>query len=58
MAGKKIITKQQDDLGKGINTFTRDTMIKENECPVGFNVWAVGKNSIAKRPGITKLWTV
>lgn len=55
---KKIITKQQDDLGKGINTFTRDTMIKENECPVGFNVWAVGKNSIAKRPGIVKLCTI
>jgi len=54
----KIITKQQDDLGKGINTFTRDTMIKENECPEGLNVWAVGKNSVAKRPGITKLCTI
>jgi hypothetical protein len=46
---------QFDDLGKGINTFTRDTMLKENESYVGFNVWATGKNSIEKRGGIVKL---
>lgn len=33
-------------------------MIKENECPVGLNVWAVGKNSVSKRPGIVKLCTI
>jgi hypothetical protein len=54
----KIKTEQYNDLGKGINIFTRDTMIKENECPNGYNVWAVGKNSIAKRPGIVKFCTV
>lgn len=47
-----------DDLGKGINTFTRDTMLKENECAEGYNVWATGKNSIEKRPGIVKLCTI
>ncbi len=41
----------QDNLGKGINTFTRDTMINDNECAIGLNVWAIGKNSVAKRPG-------
>lgn len=45
----------QDDLGKGVNTFTRDTMIKENEAAEAVNVWAVGKNSVKKRPGIVKL---
>lgn len=47
-----------DDLGKGINLFTRDTMLKENESADGYNVWAVGKNSLAKRPGIVKLCTI
>lgn len=42
------------DLGKGVNLFTRDTMIADNECVDGYNVWAVGKNSIAKRPGVVK----
>jgi hypothetical protein len=58
MPKSKIKTKEYDDLGKGINVFTRDTMIKENESAAGYNVWAVGKNSIAKRPGITKLCTI
>jgi len=52
MATKGIKTFHQDDLGKGINLFTRDTMIADNECMDGWNVWAVGKNSIAKRPGV------
>lgn len=47
-----------DDFGKGINTFTRDTMIKENEAANAYNVWSVGKNSIRKRPGIVKLCEV
>lgn len=33
-------------------------MLKENESPVAYNVWAVGKNSIAKRPGVVKLCTI
>lgn len=40
-----------DNLSKGINTFTRDTMINEQEAANALNVWSVGKNSIAKRPG-------
>jgi hypothetical protein len=55
---KNIQAKQIDDLGKGLNLFTRDTMLKENESPVAFNVWATGKNSIKKRPGIVKLGTI
>jgi hypothetical protein len=54
----KLKAKQQDDLGKGLNLFTRDTMLKENESPVAYNVWATGKNSIKKRPGIVKLCTI
>jgi hypothetical protein len=54
----KITAKQIDDLGKGLNLFTRDTMLKENEAPVAYNVWATGKNSIKKRPGIVKFCTV
>jgi hypothetical protein len=55
---KNIKAQQYDDLGKGLNLFTRDTMLKENESPVAYNVWATGKNSIAKRPGIVKLCTI
>ena len=55
---KAIKNMQQDDLGKGINTFTRDTMIADNECDDGYNIWATGKNSITKRPGIKKLATI
>ena len=40
-----------DNLGKGINSFTRDTMITEKETADASNVWSVGKNSLAKRPG-------
>ena len=58
MAKKQIKNLQLDDLGKGINSFTRDTMIADNECTDGYNVWAVGKNSVAKRPGIGKLCTI
>lgn len=53
-----IIQKTYDDLGKGVNTFTRDTMIKENESAYASNVYAVGKNSIRKRPGIRLLATL
>ena len=55
---KNLKFKQLDDLGKGLNLFTRDTMLKENEASVGYNVWAVGKNSIAKRPGVVKFCTI
>lgn len=55
---ENIKTQNFDDLGKGLNLFTRDTMLKENESSEGFNVWAVGKNSLAKRPGIVKLCTI
>lgn len=55
---KGMKTQMYDDLSKGINQFTRDTMLKENESAEGYNVWAVGKNSLAKRPGIVKLCTV
>jgi len=55
---KQIKNLQIDDLGKGINQFTRDTMIAKNECTDGYNIWAVGKNSVAKRPGIVKLCTI
>lgn len=41
-----------DNLGKGINTFTRDTMINDQEAADAVDVWSVGKNSIAKRPGV------
>lgn len=51
---KGIKTKQFDDLGKGMNLFTRDTMIADNECVDGWNCWSVGKNSVAKRPGVVK----
>jgi len=51
-------TFQNDDLGKGLNQFTRDTMIKESESSTAWNVWATGKNSIKKRPGIVELCTV
>lgn len=40
-----------DNLGKGVNLFTRDTMINEQEAANAVNVWSVGKNSISKRPG-------
>jgi hypothetical protein len=55
---KNIKAKQFDDMGKGLNLFTRDTMLKENESPEALNVWATGKNSIKKRPGIVKLCTI
>lgn len=55
---KNIENKQFDDFGKGINLFTRDTMLKENESPSAYNVWAVGKNSVAKRPGVVKFCTI
>ena len=51
---KGIKTKQFDDLGKGVNLFARDTMIADNECVDGWNCWSVGKNSVAKRPGVVK----
>jgi len=54
MPKKGIQSKQYEDLGKGINTFTRDTMISDNECMDGWNCWSVGKNSVAKRPGTVK----
>ena len=47
-----------DNLAKGINTFTRDTMINEQEAAEATNVWAVGKNSIKKRPGTVLLCNI
>ena len=58
MANKNIKTIEFEDLGKGINMFTRDTMIADNESMDGWNVWAVGKNSLAKRPGVVKFGEV
>lgn len=55
---KGIKNQQYDDFGKGLNLFTRDTMLKENESPVAYNVWATGKNSIKKRPGIVNFCTI
>lgn len=49
---KDIENIQLDNLGKGINTFTRDTMINDTEAAEALEVWSVGKNSIAKRPGV------
>lgn len=43
---------QYDNMGKGVNTFTRDTMINETEAAAAVDVWSVGRNSIEKRPGI------
>ena len=53
-----IKNQQYDDFGKGLNLFTRDTMLKENESPVAYNVWATGKNSIKKRPGVVAFCTI
>ena len=52
MAKSNIEQVIYDNLGKGINTFTRDTMINDQEAADASNVWSVGKNSIAKRPGV------
>jgi hypothetical protein len=54
----KLKSTQLDDYGKGLNLFTRPTMLKDNEASVAYNVWATGKNSIMKRPGIVKLCTI
>ena len=51
---KGIKSEQFDNIGKGINLFTRDTMIDDKESVDGWNCWSVGKNSIAKRPGVVK----
>lgn len=55
---KGIKTEQFDDLGKGLNLFTRDTMLDEKESADAYNCWATGKNSVEKRPGISKLCTI
>jgi len=55
---KNLKNKMYDDFGKGLNLFTRDTDLKENESPEAYNVWAVGKNAVAKRPGVYKLCTI
>jgi len=39
------------DFGKGLDLYTRDIKIKENEAAIATNVWSVGKNSLKKRPG-------
>jgi hypothetical protein len=49
--GNDILQVLYDNLGKGVNTFTRDTMINETEAAAANEVWSVGKNSISKRPG-------
>lgn len=55
---KGIKNQKYDDFGKGLNLFTRDTMLTDSESPVAYNVWAVGKNSAKKRPGTRKLCTI
>lgn len=47
-----VVTIQYDNLGKGKNEFTRDTMINDQEAAEATDVWSVGKNSISKRPGV------
>jgi hypothetical protein len=44
--------------GKGVNLFTRDTMINDDEAAAATNVWSIGKNSIAKRPGTVHALTL
>jgi hypothetical protein len=56
--GKKLQFKMYDDFGKGMNLFTRDSMLRENESPLAYNVIATGKNSITKRPGVALLCNV
>ncbi len=56
MAKQKVIV--QDKFGKGLNLFTRETMIGEEETSLASNVWSVGKNSIKKRPGYKQLCEV
>lgn len=51
MPTKGIESIQYDNLGKGVNTFTRDTMINDTEAAEALEVWSVGKNSVRKRPG-------
>lgn len=51
---KGIEQKILDNLGKGVNTFTRDTMINDEEASEATDVWSVGKNSIEKRPGYVR----
>lgn len=46
------------ELAKGIDTYARDTMLKQDETALSSNVIAVGKNSIAKRQGTALLCTV
>lgn len=60
MATKGAKTEQViiDNLGKGVNTFTRDTMINDQEAAEAVNVWSVGKNSVAKRPGVALALTL
>ena len=55
---RNIKNQGYEDFGKGLNLFTRDLLLKENESSVAYNVWATGKNSICKRPGISKLCTI
>jgi len=46
------------ELAKGIDNYSRDTMLKPDETANSNNVIAVGKNSIAKRKGTKLLCTV
>ncbi len=55
---KGISNQKYDDFGKGLNLFTRSTDLKENESPDAYNVWAVGKNAVKKRPGVVRLCTI
>lgn len=55
---KNLKNQGYDDFAKGLNLFTRDLLLKENESSIAYNVWATGKNSICKRPGIVKLCTI
>ena len=43
------------DFAKGLNTFERDTMLKDNESAQATNVMATGAASIMKRSGTAKL---
>jgi len=43
------------DFAKGLNTFERDTMLKDTESAQATNVMATGSASITKRSGVSKL---
>lgn len=54
----KVLSQKIYELAKGIDTYARDTMLKEDETALASNVISIGKNSISKRKGTSLLCTV